>query len=111
MELCSLKIKRKGENKGDTPTSLVSESENVYNYGTSLHFSTEEVDKIQGIDTLQVGDRILVLAKAEITEVSANATITGAERSVRIQITDFGFEREVDLGKLAPKEYRAARGK
>lgn len=69
-------------------------NEPLYDYGLSLCFGQETLDKL-GLDTdVEVGDMIDLRALAKVTSVSKNDTGDGEKCRVELTLTHIGVENE-----------------
>ena len=85
-------------------------------YGLQLRFETEQVEKLPKLKDFKVGDRVVVLGEATVTEVRQSETQSTNEKkrtnyTVELQMEQVSVEaKEVKpLEKMSPKEYRKAR--
>jgi len=83
-----------------------------YSYGTRLHLTNEEIEKIPSLALLKGGETVKIEAEAKVVGISITEDQDGTERrSVELQITKMGCAANKPLEKMSPKEYREARGK
>jgi len=85
--VAELKEKKKEMQPSDMPMDM-----DEYPYGTRISFTENCLDKIPGLEKLDVGDEIEIRAKAKIVmrESTERAKGDNHER-IELQITDFGF--------------------
>jgi len=78
MEYIDLKLKKKKTN--DEPQEAISENENKYPYGLQLRFETEQIEKIDTLKNLDIGDIVKVFGIAKVSELSSREQV-GKEKS------------------------------
>jgi len=96
MKLHSLKTtvaelkEKKKEMKG--PTAEMPMSMDEYPYGTRISFTEDSLDKIPGLEKLDVGDEIEIRGKAKVVSKELTEREKGEDyKRIELQITDFGF--------------------
>jgi hypothetical protein len=106
-KMVSMERSKKEMRANDAPISIDSSK---FPYGTCLHLSTSEMEKL-GLDvtTLEVGAKVKLSAVGEITSVSSSKYTGGKDQSCSIQITSMALSD--DLTKKGNKAYRDARRK
>lgn len=85
-------------------------------YGLQLRFETEEVKKLPVLKEFKVGDKVMVLAEAVITEVRSTETQTSNGKTdtrdtVELQIHKVSVTSKIDkaVKDMSPKEYKRMR--
>ncbi len=63
----------------------------LYNYGLTLCFDHETLEKLHLDDDVEVGDMLDIRAMAKVTSVSKNDTGDGEKCRVEMQITHLGI--------------------
>ena len=120
MRLIDMKLPKKTmkEMKEECVSSKTSEEQDRWPYGLQLHFETEQVEKLPKLKDFKVGDRVVVIGEATVTEVKQSETQSTNEKkrtnyTVELQMEQVSVEaKEVKpLEKMSPKEYRKAREK
>jgi len=107
VELIDIKRDKKTQNK-----PIETSGSEGYSYGTRLHLTNEEIEKIPSLALLKGGETVKIEAEAKVVGISITEDQDGTERrSVELQITKMGCAANKPLEKMSPKEYREARGK
>jgi hypothetical protein len=118
MELVDMKLPKKTEKemKEACLPCKPSGEQDRWPYGLQLRFETEQVEKMPSLKDFKVGDKVIVMGEASITEVRQSETQSTNEKkrtnyTVELQIEQVSVEaKEVKpLEKMSPKEYRKAR--
>ena len=118
MELIDMKLSKKTEKemKEDCQPCTLSGEQDRWPYGLQLRFETEQVEKLPKLKDFKVGDKVIVLGEATITEVRQSETQSTSEKkktnyTVELQMEQVSVEpKEMKpLEKMSPKEYRKAR--
>lgn len=63
----------------------------LYDYGLTLCFSNETLEKLHLNDDVEVGDMLDIRAMAKVTSVSKNDTGDGEKCRVELQLTHIGL--------------------
>lgn len=101
MEFKSLKVIPKKNN--DSPELVSSDEE--YPYGTRIDLNDEHV-ALLGVDKCDVGDEVMVYAKAKITSKSQHERNKGTDtKHVELQITDMQVIK--DSGDVKDRMYKS----
>ena len=107
--------KTKEELKKDNVPASLGEQDR-WPWGLQLRFETEQIEKLPALKTFVVGDKVIVMAEAKVTEVRMSETqSTGEEaktrRTVELQVESIDCEKKVKKSpeKMNPKEYRNMR--
>jgi len=117
MKLIDMKLpkKTKKELKGEYP-SVRQENQDRWPYGLQLRFETEQVELMPSLKDYKVGDKIIVMAEASVTEVRMSETqSTDKDKKTRytveLQIEQVACEPKVKkpVEKMNPQEYRKMR--
>lgn len=117
MELIDVKLpppKEEKENK-DTCCGCPSPSQDRWPYGLQLRFETEQVEKIPSLTEYKLGDKVIVMAEARVTDIRSNERYKDGkaqtDQTVEMQIEKINCEPLVKkpMEKMTPKEYRKAR--
>jgi len=92
------------------------EDEDRWPYGLAISFDTEQIDKLPALKTFKLGDKILIMGEATVTELEiSERQVTGGKdrtrRHIRMQIEQIGCEAKVKKKpeKMSTKEYRNMR--
>lgn len=85
-------------------------------WGLQLRFETEQIEKLPILKGFVVGDKVMVMAEAKVTEVRMSETQSTGEgaktrRTVELQVESINCEAKVKKSpeKMNPKEYRSMR--
>ena len=70
-------------------------SESHYPYGTSLSFEGDMVDQL-GLSECQIGDEVMVYAKAKIISRSEREDENESDRRVEVQLTSIDISKSGD---------------
>jgi len=89
-KLVSMKMSKADREKTSEPSS-VSTDRPVYPWGLALTLDNEALEKL-GMPTCEVGDELMLMAKVKVTNMSANESENGKNRSLGLQITDMALE-------------------
>ena len=112
-----LPVKSKKEMK-EYNQPIAVDNQDRWPYGLQLRFETEQVEKLPVLKTFKVGDKVVVLAEATVTEVRVSEiqnTVSGTEAKTRhtieLQVEQVNCEAKVKKApeKMSPKEYRSMR--
>lgn len=104
MPLVSMKLTPK-ESKEQSEGPAVADRPQ-FPFGLSIRLSEEQIEKL-GIVTLpKVGTKLALLARVDVERVSETSTQgDGKHRSMELQITDMGLEKETNIAAAAEKLY------
>ena len=69
MEYIDLKLKKK--KTSDEPKEVISENGDKYPYGLQLRFDTEQIEKIDTLKNLDIGEIVKIFGIAKVTELSS----------------------------------------
>lgn len=84
-------------------------------YGLQLRFENEQVKLIPSLTEYKLGDKVIVMAEARVTDIRSNERYRDGkaqtDQTVEMQIEKINCEPLVQkpLEKMSPKEYRKAR--
>lgn len=86
MALISMKMSKEEAKEESQPSS---KDMPQYSYGLCLNLDDDAIEKLGLDDSLNVGDEVMITAKAVVTSKSGYQTMVGdAENSLGLQITD-----------------------
>ena len=109
MKLVSMKIDRAAREAKYSEKSVAADAP-AYPWGLSLTLDEEALDKL-GIELPEVDEKVAVIAKATVTNVSSNSSAGGEKRrSVSLQITELCIEPGASTKKAEEALYGASKG-
>lgn len=96
--------------------SVSCDQQDRWPYGLQLRFETDEVNKLPFLKTVKVGDKVIIIAEAVITETRQSETqSTQRDKEIRhtveIQCQKVSVEAKVKKKPedMSPKEYKSFR--
>lgn len=88
MEMKSMKC----EPKEGSPVQAMSPNEGpMYPYGLCLYLDEDTLKKLGLTELPKLGEKIAIMAKAEVKMVSESKNVYGVERRLELQITDMAL--------------------
>jgi len=99
-DLKSMKITKSQQEKATKPSMMEYPQ---YPYGLSIRLDNDSLKKLGIKELPEVGEKMTVIAKVEVTSASQNKSTGGDSKNVELQITDMCLEDEGDA-KEASKE-------
>lgn len=120
MEMVNLKlsVKTEKEMKDSCEPCRSSDSQPRYPYGLQLRFEKEQIDKIPSLMEYKVGDKVIITAEAEVTEVRKIERQTSGikknqdDYTVEMQVKQVACVPKIDKKpeQMSPQEYKKFRG-
>ena len=100
MQMINMKLPKKSKKEME-----LEENQERYSYGLRLRFDNEEVDKLDMLSDLKVGDKVTIQATGSVIEYGESKT-QGKEksRSCEIQIENIGIEGGKKPSKMSREE-------
>lgn len=95
MPLKNMKVSKK-EAKKD-----IIDEEPKYPWGLRLHFDEESVSKLDIEELPKQGDKVMIVAFANVDEVGDIESQRGRQRHIDLQLTDVSIEEKADKDTLS----------
>jgi hypothetical protein len=119
MEMVDLKLPMRSEKemKESCEPCCIGSSQPRYPYGLQLRFEKEQIDKIPSLMEYKIGDKVIITAEAEVTEVrKIERQTSGVKKNqddytVEMQVKQVVCVPKIDKKpeKMTPQEYKKFR--
>ncbi len=93
MKMADMKLPKKSKEQLKTEMSPVEAERDRWPYGLQLRFESEQVDKLPHLKSLKIGQKVVVQAVGEVTELRMSERKEGKEDwTIEVQLQDVGCE-------------------
>jgi hypothetical protein len=93
MKMADMKLPKKTKEELKVDTSPAMPEQERWPYGLQLRFETEQIDKLPHLKTYKIGQKVLVQAEGEVTELRMSERKEGKESwTVEVQLHNVGCE-------------------